>query len=106
MLIYFAGALTALYFMQLFLCGISTAVTASWHMYLSGAAPHHLRSTHYSILATCEKVGRLLFVSSSGLLADWLGYSSVFVILIFISLFISVITNYAPVSVDTEKKSE
>ena len=83
-----------------FLAGLITTATFTAMMSVSRAAgpgcqarcaaPHHctvlmtttsLTISHFSLLATCEVLGKLVFASLAGLLTDWLGVEQVFILL-------------------------
>lgn len=45
-----------------------------------------LPCSHFSLLATCEVLGKLVFASLAGLLTDWLGVEQVFLLLALLSI--------------------
>jgi len=62
------------------LSGIVTTATFTLMMQCSRQAPPGVQATHYTILATCEVVGKLAFTSVCGWLADFAGYRFLFLI--------------------------
>jgi len=55
-------------------------------MTLSQSAPEEIQSSHYSLLATMEVLGKLAFASVSGWMIDLWGLNFVFVIFVVFSL--------------------
>lgn len=62
------------------LSGIITTATFTLMMQCSRQAPPAVQATHYTLLATCEVVGKLAFTSLCGWLADLAGYRFLFLI--------------------------
>jgi len=62
------------------LSGVVTTATFTLMMQCSRRAPSGVQATHYTILATCEVVGKLAFTSVCGWLADLVGYRFLFLI--------------------------
>lgn len=62
------------------LSGVITTATFTLMMQCSRQAPPGVQATHYSALATCEVVGKLVFTSVCGWLADLAGYRFLFLI--------------------------
>jgi len=62
------------------LSGVVTTATFTLMMQCSRRAPSGVQATHYTILATCEVVGKLAFTSVCGWLADLAGYRFLFLI--------------------------
>ena len=90
----------------LLLSGAITTVTFAWMMYCSKQAPTHRQSAHYTSLATCEVLGKLIFVSlTSGWLVEQLGYSAVYLIYVVLSASMLRCFRYVPVSIGHKDKS-
>jgi len=62
------------------LSGVITTATFTLMMQCSRQAPPGVQATHYTVLATCEVVGKLTFTSVCGWLADLVGYRFLFLI--------------------------
>jgi len=62
------------------LSGIVTTTTFTLMMQCSRNAPTSVQATHYTLLATCEVIGKLAFTSVCGWLADFVGYRFLFLI--------------------------
>merc|ERR1711953_772833 len=62
--------------------GIITTATFTSMMRLSQTANTEIQTSHYSLLATTEVLGKLMFASISGFLIDLLGMDSVFVLFV------------------------
>lgn len=54
--------------------GILTTVTFTLMMQCSQGQPLHLQSTNYTVLTTCEVLGKLLFMAITGFITDHYGY--------------------------------
>jgi len=67
------------------LSGIITTAAFTLMMQCSRQAPSSVQATHYTLLATCEVVGKLAFTSVSGWLADLVGYRFLFLIFVVLS---------------------
>jgi len=61
-----------------FCAGILTTAAFTAMMNLSQGAPESIRSTHYSLLATTEVLGKLSFATVSGLIIDEVGLVCIF----------------------------
>ena len=59
--------------------GITTA-TFTMMMTLSQKVYESFQGTHYSILATCEVLGKLIFAAFAGWLTDYIGLQTVFLL--------------------------
>jgi len=70
------------------LSGVVTTTTFSLMMQCSRHAPTDIQATHYTVLATCEVVGKLAFTSVCGWLADFAGYRFLFLIFAVLSAII------------------
>jgi len=62
------------------LSGVVTTATFTLMMHCSRQAPPGVQATHYTVLATCEVIGKLAFTSVCGWLADFAGYRFLFLI--------------------------
>ena len=62
--------------------GIITTATFTSMMKLSQTADSEIQTSHYSLLATTEVLGKLVFASIAGFLIDLLGMDSVFVLFV------------------------
>ena len=65
-----------------FCAGIITTATFTSMMRLSQTADTEIQTSHYSLLATAEVLGKLMFASIAGCLIDLLGIGSVFVLFV------------------------
>lgn len=61
-----------------FTAGVVTTATFTLMMSLSQEVAPGAQATHFSILATAEVVGKLLMISLSGVLVDYIGYCGFF----------------------------
>ena len=52
-------------------------------MQISKKTPDNIQGTHYSMLATCEVLGKLLFAALAGWLIDLFGLQAAFIALLF-----------------------
>ncbi|XP_033127448.1 major facilitator superfamily domain-containing protein 3-like [Anneissia japonica] len=66
--------------------GAITTTMFTLMMQCSQKAPVEVQGTHYTLLATLEVMGKLLFVAGVGWLSDSLGYSFMFCMFIIISV--------------------
>jgi len=69
-----------------FCAGMLTTACFTAMMTLSQSAPEEIQSSHYSLLATMEVLGKLAFASVSGWMIDLWGLNFVFVIFVVFSL--------------------
>lgn len=66
---------------QLFLSGFLTTVTFTVMMEISySSCEPHLQASHFSLLSTCEVLGKLLFQPVISIFTDSYGYSSAFIL--------------------------
>jgi len=72
-------------------------------MQCSRRAPPSMQATHYTVLATCEVLGKLAFTSLCGWFADLAGYRLLF--LIFAVLSAAVLPWLSRCSADSESAS-
>lgn len=86
---------------QLFLSGVSSILTFSWMMHLSQNAPSDVQLTHYTMLSTTEVLGKLLFASFLGKLADVLGYQQTFTVLLVMMAAVTAMTAMQPDRIKT-----
>ena len=66
--------------------GIITTATFTTMMRLSQTADPEIQTSHYSLLATVEVLGKLMFASIAGCLIDLLGIESVFVLFVIFAI--------------------
>ena len=69
-----------------FCAGIITTATFTSMMRLSQTADTEIQTSHYSLLATAEVLGKLMFASVAGCLIDLLGIGSVFVLFVIFAI--------------------
>merc|ERR1711953_1211739 len=69
-----------------FCAGIITTATFTSMMKLSQTADTKIQASHYSLLATAEVLGKLMFASVAGCLIDLLGIGSVFVLFVIFAI--------------------
>ena len=62
--------------------GLITTACFTTMMTISQSAPSSVQTSHYSLLATSEVLGKLLFASVAGVLIDMFGLELVFVVLV------------------------
>ncbi|XP_033011867.1 major facilitator superfamily domain-containing protein 3 [Lacerta agilis] len=72
-------------FLQHFIAGLVTTLTFSIMMQCAQKAQESLQATHYSLLATLEVLGKLVFSSLAGSLVDWLGFVGAFSVFLALS---------------------
>ena len=65
-------------------------------MHLSQAAPHTIQMTHYAMLATTEVLGKLMFGSIVGSVADEFGYNLTFSFLLLMTFLVAVMSSNQP----------
>lgn len=63
---------------QLFMSGFLTTITFTLMMEMSFNAPTSMQATHYSLLATFEVFGKLLFQPVIAIFTDYYGYTIAF----------------------------
>lgn len=71
--------LLILVLLQLFMSGILTTFTFTLMMEISFMAPKKIQATHFSLLATCEVLGKLLLQPVISAYTEYFGYASGFV---------------------------
>jgi len=82
------------------LSGIVTTATFTLMMQCSRRAPPGVQATHYTVLATCEVVGKLAFTSACGWLTDLAGYRFLFLLFAVLSaIILPWLGRYSPQSV-------
>lgn len=69
-----------------FCAGMLTTACFTAMMTLSQSAPEKMQSSHYSLLATMEVFGKLVFASISGWMMDSCGIDSVFLFFVALSV--------------------
>ena len=90
----------------LLLSGAITTVTFAWMMYCSQLAPSRRQASHYTSLATCEVLGKLIFVSlTSGWLVEQLGYAAVHLVYVVLAAAMLRCFRHVPVSIGHKDKS-
>lgn len=70
---------------MLFISGTVTTATFTLMMQCSQRAPPTVQSTHYTVLATLEVMGKLTFSVILGPLTEILGYNFIFVLFIILT---------------------
>jgi hypothetical protein len=75
----FIDSILGLVIAQLFLSGLLTTFTFTLMMETSFLTPKAIQATHFSLLATCEVFGKLLFQPLIAIYADKFGFTSAFV---------------------------
>lgn len=70
----------------LLLGGMVTTATFTFMMQCSRLAPPHLQATHYTMLATLEVFGKLIFMTLSGWLVDRLGFPFMYLVFSILTL--------------------
>ena len=79
--------------------GAITTATFTMMMALSQKAPEDILATHYSLLATCEVLGKLIFAALAGWLIDTFGLSLVFALFSILAFLVIPFICIAPNSV-------
>jgi len=69
-----------------FCAGVITTATFTTMMRISQTAETEIQTSHYSLLATMEVLGKLMFASIAGWLIDVFGLGSVFVLFVMFSV--------------------
>nr|XP_028591830.1 major facilitator superfamily domain-containing protein 3-like [Podarcis muralis] len=72
-------------FLQHFIAGLVTTLTFSIMMQCAQKAQENIQATHYSLLATLEVLGKLVFSSLAGIVVDWLGFVGAFSVFLALS---------------------
>ena len=80
----FKGSLYLAVVLQLFFSGFLTTITFTLMMEVSFLADKQIQATHFSLLATCEVFGKLLFQPLVSAFTDTFGYSSAFILFTFL----------------------
>lgn len=80
--------------MQLFLSGLLTTITFTLMMEVSLGAPLQIQASHYSLLATFEVLGKLIFQPIISIFTDFFGYSLAFVLFVILYLLCILLTNW------------
>ncbi|XP_013777860.1 major facilitator superfamily domain-containing protein 3-like [Limulus polyphemus] len=88
-----------------FAAGIATAAAFTVMMICSQGALQVVQTTHYTILASSEVAGKLLFSSLSGMLIDIFGLSTVYFVFVLLSLGTVFIVPEIPVKEEINKYS-
>eukprot|EP00092_Neocalanus_flemingeri_P009285 GFUD01009991.1.p1 GENE.GFUD01009991.1~~GFUD01009991.1.p1 ORF type:complete len:389 (+),score=89.44 GFUD01009991.1:329-1495(+) len=79
-----------------FCAGVLTTAAFTAMMTLSQSAPEHIQSSHYSLLATMEVLGKLAFATVSGSLIDTFGLDCVFVLFAVFSVLTVPLLRFSP----------
>ena len=78
------------------LSGAITTMTFTLMMQCSRAAPPGVQTTHYTLLATMEVIGKLVFSAICGWLVELVGYRVVFLLLSILSAAVLLWINRCP----------
>lgn len=89
-----------------FCAGLLTTACFTAMMTLSQSAPDCVQSTHYSMLATMEVLGKLAFASVSGWWIDSWGLDSVFLLFLILSVLTIPLLWVMPEDLTAQKKKE
>ena len=76
--------------------GAVTTAVFTMMMQISKKAPDDVQGTHYSMLATCEVLGKLLFAALAGWLIDLFGLQVAFVTFTMLALFVVPMIHFTP----------
>merc|ERR1719273_852598 len=79
--------------------GALTTAVFTMMMKISKKAPEDIQGTHYSLLATCEVLGKLLFAALAGWLIDMFGLQAAFIMFTMLAIMVIPVINFAPDSV-------
>ena len=69
-----------------FCAGLITTATFTTMMTLSQSAETNIQTSHYSLLATMEVMGKLMFASVAGALIDTVGLDKVFILFVILAI--------------------
>ncbi|CAF0751929.1 unnamed protein product [Brachionus calyciflorus] len=67
---------------QLFFSGVLTTFTFTLMMEISFMAPKNIQASHFSLIATCEVFGKLLFQPLISFYTDTFGYTYAFILFV------------------------
>lgn len=81
---------------QLFLSGFLTTITFTCMMEFTFNAPSQIQATHYSLLATFEVFGKLLFQPFISVYTDYYGYTNAFIIFTILYFVCVIIIRFYP----------
>lgn len=87
---------------QLFFSGFLTTFTFTLMMEISFKAPKHIQATHFSLLATCEVLGKLLMQPLISAYTDYFGYSSGFFLFSVLYVVALITFQFRPVKILTK----
>lgn len=87
-----------------FIAGAITTTTFTLMMSVSQESADGVQATHFSTLATVEVVGKLLMISLSGALVDWVGYRTFFGLCSALALAVLPILHQVPFSILKSKE--
>ena len=79
--------------------GAVTTAVFTIMMQISKKAPDEVQGTHYSMLATCEVLGKLLFAALAGWLIDIFGLQAAFVLFTILAIFVVPVIYLSPIAV-------
>lgn len=79
--------------------GAVTTAVFTMMMQISKKAPDEVQGTHYSMLATCEVLGKLLFAALAGWLIDIFGLQAAFILFTILAIFVVPVIYFAPKSI-------
>ncbi|XP_076303982.1 major facilitator superfamily domain-containing protein 3-like [Tachypleus tridentatus] len=88
-----------------FAAGIATAAAFTIMMICSQGALQVVQATHYTILASLEVAGKLVFSSLSGMLIDTFGLSAIYFVFVLLSLGTAIIVPEIPIKEERNKYS-
>ena len=69
-----------------FCAGLITTATFTTMMTLSQSAETNIQTSHYSLLATMEVMGKLMFASVAGAMIDAVGLDKVFILFVILAI--------------------
>ena len=84
--------------------GAVTTAVFTMMMQISKKAPDNIQGTHYSLLATCEVLGKLLFAALAGWLIDLFGLQAAFIAFTILAFYVVPMIHFTPTP--TTNKSE
>ena len=79
--------------------GAVTTAVFTIMMQISKKAPDEVQGTHYSMLATCEVLGKLMFAALAGWLIDMFGLQTAFLLFTFLALLVVPVIYFSPKSI-------
>ena len=76
--------------------GADTTAVFTMMMQISKKAPDNIQGTHYSMLATCEVLGKLLFAALAGWLIDLFGLQAAFIAFTILAFYVVPMIHFTP----------